>query len=211
MTNEKLHLGINTTDTFTAANGATSNYQDIFEGILRNVSYFAAHSGKRLSREDLEDMAQDAFTRAVMYHGSFDPDKCAKPQGFGNRIAENSKADLMNRLKKRAATFTGLEYCDEDGDEYVPYHIAGYRGAEFEADRAVEQAEMEELISETIGRLNEGYQELMKMYFQGYKTGEIAEELGLDPDVAYTRLCRAKKAFRNAAGAELEDYLDFDD
>lgn len=211
MKKEKLHLGINTTDTFTAANGTTSDYQSIFEGILQNITRFAERGGRKLRREDIEDMAQDAFTRAVMYHGSFDPDRCTKPQGFGYRIAENSKADLMNRLKKQAATFTDLEYCDKDGDEYVPYHIAGYRVDEFEADRAVEQAEMEDLINETIGRLNEGYQELMKLYFQGYKTGEIAEELGLDPDVAYIRLCRAKKAFRNAAGVELEDYLDFDD
>ena len=211
MTNEKLHLGINTTDTFTAANGATSTYQDIFEGILRNVSYFAAHSGKRLSREDLEDMAQDAFLKAVKYHGSFNPVKCSKPQVFGNRIAENIKADLMNRLKKHNETFTDLEYCDEDGDEYVPHHIAEYRGDEFKANRAVEKAEMEELISKAIESLNEGYQEILWLCLQGYKTGEIAEQLGLDLKAAYVRLCKAKKALRKAAGVELEDYLDFDD
>lgn len=204
-----LNLGINTADTFTAANGSTSDYQSIFEGILKNVSIFAGHS--KMSREDLQDLAQDAFLKAIQYHGSFDPGKCSKPQDFGNRIAQNCIVDALHRMERHDAAFSDLEVYDKDGDEKVPYRISGYRGDEFEADRALEQAEVEERVSAAIETLNKGYQDILWLSLQGYKTGEIAEQLGLDADIAYTRLCRAKAALRKALGTDLEDYLDFGD
>lgn len=50
----KLNLGINTTDSFTTADGTVVSYRDIFDGILTNANYIAAHPGMRL-RTDYTD------------------------------------------------------------------------------------------------------------------------------------------------------------
>lgn len=201
----ELKLGINTTDTFTAANGESAAYQDIFEGILTNIRCFAATSGKRIRKEDLEDMAQDAFLKAVLYGKSFNPDKCRKPQDFGNRIAENCKVDALNSISRHDATFTDVEFRDEDGDEFAPTYISGYRGDEYEADKEVEMKETEELVCKAIETLSKDYQEVLYLSLQGYKTGEIAEQLGIEPGIAYTRLSRAKAALRKVLREEYGD------
>ena len=201
----KLNLGINTTDSFTTADGTVVSYRDIFEGILTNANYVAAHGGRRLTREDIQDLAQDAFLRAVLYHNSFKPELSAKPQDFGNRIAENCKVDALNSISRHDATFTDVEFRDEDGDEFAPTYISGYRGDEFEADKEVEMKETEELVCKAIETLSKDYQEVLYLSLQGYKTGEIAEQLGIEPGIAYTRLSRAKAALRKVLREEYGD------
>ncbi len=200
-----LNLGTKTKDSFTTADGTVVSYQDIFEGVLVNVNYLAAHGGSSLSKEDIQDLAQDAFLRAVLYHGSFKPELCRKPQDFGNRIAENCKRDALQKAERLSGRFARLESTDFDGDEYVPMEIACCRSDEFEADRAIETEELEDRVSRAIGTLREPDRTLVTMSLEGYKTGEIAERLGLDPGITYTRLCRAKKALRKALGADFMD------
>ena len=60
-------------------------------------------------------------------------------------------------------------------------------------------------MSRAIDSLSEPYQRLVTMSLDGYKTGEIAKQLGLDPENAYTRLCRAKAALRKALGTDFKD------
>ncbi|HAK23037.1 MAG TPA: hypothetical protein DCM58_07120 [Desulfovibrio sp.] len=201
----KLNLGINTTDSFTTADGTVVSYRDIFEGILTNANYVAAHGGRRLTREDIQDLAQEAFLKAVMYHNSFKPELSAKPQDFGNRIAENCKMDAFHKVGRHNAKFTSLEVSDPDGDEYVPDTVAFYRSDEFGADRNLEIEELEDRVSEALDTLGEFQQMLVTMSLDGLKTGEIAKRLGLNPGNTYTRLCRAKKALRKALGTDFMD------
>lgn len=201
----KLNLGINTTDSFTTADGTVVSYRDIFEGVLTNVNYIAAHGGRTLTREDIQDLAQEAFLKAVMYHNSFKPELSTKPQDFGNRIAENCKRDAFKKVGRRNTRFTSMEVSGQDGDEYVPIRVAGYRGDEFETDRNLEMEELEDRVSGALDTLSESYQMLVTMSLDGLKTGEIAKRLGLDPGNTYTRLCRAKKALRKALGTDFMD------
>ena len=195
-----LNLGINTSDGFTAANGTRVSYQDIFDGVLTNVNCFASRGGTGLTREDIQDLAQDAFLRAVLYHDSFKPELSRKPQDFGNRIAENCKKDAFTRAGKHLAAFTSMEAGDEDGEEFIPRGIAGYRGDEFEADRNLERKELEDRVSRAIDTLGETSQTIVSLSLQGYKTSAIAKRLGLDLRTTYTRLSRAKAALRKALG-----------
>ena len=201
----KLNLGINTTDSFTTANGTVVSYRDIFEGVLTNVNYIAAHGGRTLTREDIQDLAQEAFLRAVQYHNSFKPELSTKPQDFGNRIAENTKRDAYHKVVRRNTRFPSMEVSGPDGDEHVPIRVAGYRGDEFETDRNLEMEELEDRVSGALDSLSESYQLLVTMSLDGLKTGEIAKRLGLDPGNTYTRLCRAKAALRKALGTDFMD------
>ena len=204
----KLNLGINTTDSFTAEDGTVISYQEVFEGVLANVNYLAAHGGRGLTRENIQDLAQEAFLRAVLYHGSFKPELSRKPQDFGNRIAENCKRDAFQRVGRHKDRFTALVVTDSEGEETVPIRVAGYRGDEFETDRDILTEELEDRVSSAIDTLCVPYQRLVTMSLDGYKTGEIAKQLGLDPENTYTRLCRAKAALRKALGTDFKD--DFD-
>ena len=180
-----LNLGINTSDGFTAANGTRVSYQDIFDGVLTNVNCFASRGGTGLTREDIQDLAQDAFLRAVLYHDSFKPELSRKPQDFGNRIAENCKKDAFTKAGKHLAAFTSMEAGDEAGDE---------------ADRNLERKELEDCVSRAIDTLGETSQTIVSLSLQGYKTSAIAKRLGLDLRTTYTRLSRAKAALRKALG-----------
>lgn len=204
----KLNLGINTTDTFTAEDGTVISYQNVFEGVLANVNYLAAHGGRGLTREDIQDLAQEAFLRTVLYHGSFKPELSRKPQDFGNRVAENCKRDAFQKVGRLNDRFAPLVVTDSDGEELIPIRISGYRGDEFETDRDILTEELEDRVSSAIETLCEPYQRLVTMSLDGYKTGEIAKQLGLNPENTHTRLCRAKAALRKALGTDFKD--DFD-
>lgn len=180
-----LNLGINTSDGFTAANGTRVSYQDIFDGVLTNVNCFAARGGRGLTREDIQDLAQDAFLRAVLYHDSFKPELSRRPQDFGNRIAENCKKDAFTKAGRHLAALTSMEAGDEAGDE---------------ADRNLERKELEDCVSRAIDTLGETSQTIVSLSLQGYKTSAIAKRLGLDLRTTYTRLSRAKAALRKALG-----------
>ena len=158
--------------------------------------------------QDAEDISQEAFLKAVMYHDSFKPELSKKPQDFGNRIAENCKRDAFQRVGRHKDRFTALVVTDSEGEETVPIRVASYRGDEFETDRDILSEEFEDRLSRAIDTLCEPYQRLVTMSLDGYKTGEIAKQLGLDPENTYTRLCRAKAALRKALGTDFKD--DFD-
>ena len=205
MKEKEINLGINTAETFVAADGTVVSYKEIFEGILANVKFQSEHNGWKLSREDIEDIAQDAFLKAILYHGSFDPSKSRKPQDFGNRIAENCKIDTIKKTVRHAETFRPTVFVDSEGEERIPIRIAGYRGDEFAADSGLCREEMEELIIKAIGTLNQGYQDILCLHLQGYESREIAEQLGCKPSIVHTKLCRAKAALRAALGEDFEE------
>ena len=204
MKNMELNLGINTTDTFTTADGTVVAYQDIFEGILSNINFQARHNGWRMSREDLQDMAQDAFLKAIMRHASFNASKCRKAQDWGNRIAENQKYDTRREVAIHASRFTTLEVQGEDGEERIPVKVLGYNGEEYAADYAFVKEERDIERARRIGQLLSAMEELDEQYrevlwltvSEGLKPKEIAEILDCTPNAVSVRLSKAKAAIR---------------
>lgn len=202
MRNMELNLGITTDATFTVADGTVVSYQDIFEGILSNINFQAQHNGWRFSREDLQDMAQEAFLKAIMRHASFNPSKCRKARDWGNRIAENQKYDTRRELAARASRFTALEVVGEDGKERIPVKVLGCNSEEYNADYAFVKEERDTERAMRIGRLlgamdglDEKFQEVLWLtYAEGLKPREIAEILDCTPNAISVRLSKAKAA-----------------
>ena len=209
MKNNKLNLGVETAATFTAANGQTISYQDLFKGARDNMDYYANHAGKHKCIEDLKDAAQDSFLRIVRRHESYNPEKGSNPHGFGSRVAENLRKDAVKRIAKHEQTFSSLTLTNEDGDEFEQSSIADYRCDEFEADHDLLEAESVELKKErdeylhkAMSTLKKSYRDVLELIQDDYTPGEIAETLGLKPNVAYIRIFRAKEALREALGPE---------
>lgn len=199
------NIHINTTATFTAANGQTVHYEDIFTGIAANIEAYSPKDGWYLREEDKEDLAQDCFLRVVRSHGSYNP-ALSSPRTYGNRIAENCEKDTFVKAARRAITFVPFELKDEDGEEYVPTQFSAC-GEEFEADREAISHEALSYIKEKMASLSESYRQVLELHLKGLKPKKMAERLGCTPSAAATLLCRARKALAKALGRQfLSDY-----
>ena len=197
-------LGIRTEDTFVAANGAVVRYQDIFDGIKKAFVMFASKNGDTIPDSRLQDAMQDAFKRAVKYHAAYDPSRGSNPKGYGYRIGRKVIINLLEDVKAKSEKGifkVGLtSYNEEDDEYYVTPEVEEFRGYEFAADHDLLVAELNERVERALSTLKELYRQPMELCLQGYKTGEIADELDITPEVAWVRLSKARKAFREALG-----------
>ena len=197
-----------TNETFTTKSGKQVRYQDILVGIDNEVRRYGFKGGRGLVKEDIDDLRQDAFKKAVISKGSYDPEKCHDcPEAYGYSIAVRCEHDAFRKAARRASTFTPYEVQDEDGESHIPILFSGYRGDEFEADRDLETEEAMSYINGKIASLGKNQREVLELSIQGIKPQKIAKILGCTPNAVSSRLCRAKQALAEALGAKfLSEY-----
>ena len=198
-------LTTHTNETFTTKSGKIIRYEDIFVGIDNEVTRYEWHGGKEMDPEDLKDLRQDAFKKAVVASkGSYDPDKGKHncPQAYGATIARMCERDAYRKSVERASRFTAYECGDETKEGYVPYEISSYRGDEFEAVRELKTKEAMSYIKDCMAKLSEGYRKVLELTMDGYTSEEISKILGCSVNAVYTRLSKARKAFAATLGRE---------
>lgn len=193
-----------TDERFVARDGSAVRYQEIFEGIDRTVRSLC--SG--LSREDREDLFQEAALGVVRSRSGFDPGRGNRcPQAYGAMAARNCAKDAFARNARRSAAFTPLEVRDEDGDYVTPASLSGLRDDGCGADGNLESSEALAYIEEKIASLSERYRKVITLQRHGYRPRHMAVILGCTPSVASLTLFRARKALLRALGAEfLSEY-----
>lgn len=183
-----------TNESFTTKNGKQVRYQNILVGIDKEVRRYGYRGGKELTREDLEDLRQDAFKKAVVSKGSYDPEKCHNfPEAYGYSIAVRCERDAFRKAVRHASTFSPYEVRDKVGG--------------FEADRDLETEEALSYINGKIASLDKKQREVLELSIQGIKPQKIAKILGCTPNAVSSRLCRAKQVLAKALGAKfLSEY-----
>ena len=192
-----------TNETFTTASGKIVRFEDIFVGIDNELRRYEWHGGKEMLPEDLENLRQDAFVKAIVASkGSYDPEKCRCPQAYGAAIARMCERDAFCKSVKRSQHFTAFEYGNEDKWESIPYKFSGYRGDEFEADRELKTKEAMSFIWDKMAKLGESYRKVLKLSLAGYTSKEISNLLGCSVSAVHSRLFKARKAFAAALGPE---------
>ena len=199
------YLTTHTNETFTTPSGKTIRFEDIFVGIDNEVGRYGRQGGKGMRHEDLEDIRQDAFRKAVVASkGSYDPKKGKHncPQAYGAAIARMCERDAFCKSVERAKRFTAFECGDENEKGFVPYEISGYRGDEFETDRELKTEEAMSYIMGRMAKLGESYRRILELSMAGHTTEEISHILGCSANAVYTRLCKARKAFAATLGYE---------
>lgn len=199
------YLTTHTNETFTTTSGKTIRFEDIFVGIDNEVCRYERQGGRDMRREDLADLRQDAFKKAVVASkGSYDPAKGKHncPQAYGAAIARMCERDAYCKSVERAKRFTAFECGDENDEGFVPYEISGYRGDEFEADRELKTKEAMSYIMGRLAKLGENYRKVLELSMDGYTTEEISKLLGCTANAVYTRLSKARKAFAATLGHE---------
>ena len=184
------HRNTHTNDTFTTINGKTVRFEDIFVAIDEEVTRYGFRGGQGMTREDLEDLRQDACKKAVASKGSYDPAKSHDcPQAYGYMIAKRCEINAFQKLIKAMPT--------EDVET-----ISESCGEEYEADRQLESKENLSFIQDKISGLNESYRTVLELCIKGCKPQKMASILGCTPGAASSRLFKARKALAEALGAD---------
>jgi len=206
-----------TNATFTTAKGEIVSYQEVFDSAKTSVEIYGKQNGWYLDEDDQKDMFQNIVFKAIKYHGSFDPAK-ATAKTWVNRIAGNVQKDSLNEFVRRVMLPVERKAAEEDNNgqecqqnktepqyqrrlEPILPDFERQADAGYAADREVETSEAEERIERAIASLNKRYQEVISLQREGLKPQKMAERLGCSADVAYTLLCRAKKALKRELGA----------
>jgi RNA polymerase sigma factor (sigma-70 family) len=206
--------------TFTAANGETVAYQPIFEAIVKSFECYYPTKGWFLSVEDMENLVQDTFLKAIKNHASYDPRK-SSPTTWASMLARSVQIDAFNRYCSREIipveqdTDQDVEtMCtpvvkyvrrrvpfmkkDEKGGDYLNPDCERPASGCYEADLLTERNEIKGMVNNALGSLSESNRQILSSNWEGAKPKEIAEQLGCTPGAVSTRLHRANKALKEA-------------
>lgn len=170
------------------------SYNEIMDYARSSVTYHSKKWKGFLSSEDIEDTIQEVAIKAWRKADTFNPEKSSLRTWIGY-IAFSTFIDAIRRKKREAEHFEGFTY-DSEGEEVTPYEITGYRGDEYNADKAVEMEEAFEAIEEVVASLSDTQQRVYKCLYEDKTAEEIADELGVDLRKAYYYVYSTRKALR---------------
>jgi RNA polymerase sigma-70 factor (ECF subfamily) len=135
------------------------------------------------SRDDAEDVVQDAFIRALRYIRGFDERQAFAP--WLNRLVVNTALDARRR---RAREATEPERRDTVSPAVSP-HLA------------LEREEVRVRFARALAALPPRQRVIITRFeVDGLSTAEIAEELGITPETVRWHLLQARRALRAPLG-----------
>lgn len=165
-----------------------------FEDLVRaNTGRLLAVARRLLpTEEDARDIVQEAFLSAFRSLPSFAGG--SKLSTWLHRIVVNAALMRLRtrRRKPEESLETLLPSFLDDG-----HHAERYSDWSEPADRALERAEVRELVRGQVERLPETYRTvLMLRDIEGMETEDVAAALGLTPNAVKMRLHRGRQALR---------------
>ncbi|MFC2137539.1 RNA polymerase sigma factor [Bacteroidota bacterium] len=133
------------------------------------------------SREEAEDMLQEAFSEAFLKLDSF-----RYESSFGawlKRIVINKCINEIKRRKAEVLYYDDLKQLDKDDDDFVNYE-------EIQLDV--------KKVHKAIEQLPEGYRIIFSLYLlEGYDHTEIAQILGISESTSKSQYMRAKNKIKD--------------
>lgn len=136
------------------------------------------------SKEEAEDIVQEAFTKIYMNANKFKKQEGAQFSSWGYRILINTALTHYQKQKRKGERQTEL---DEEIWALIP-------------DRNLRQFEKKEFadeIASVLSRLPETFAKALSSFFiEGKSQEEMAEEEGVSVGAIKTRVHRAKKEFK---------------
>jgi RNA polymerase sigma-70 factor, ECF subfamily len=174
--------------------------ESAFEDLVRSNSGRLLATARRLLRneEDARDAVQSAFIRAFQSLGRFREE--SRLSTWLHRILVNEALmKLRSRKGKEESIDDLLPSFQEDGHQVR--ETADWSDL---ADKALERAETAEMVNRLIGQLPESYRTVLVLRdIEGMSNTEIAEMLGISPNLVKVRLHRARQALRTLLEREL--------
>src|ERR1043166_5292009 len=171
-----------------AKDGDVSAFEQLVKRYDRNVFRIANHITH--SREDAEDVVQEAFLKAYSNLSKFQEQ--SKFYTWLVRIAVNEA--LMKLRKRRPERTVSLDEDIKTEDDSLPREVADWTP---NPEQQYSQAELREILSKTIQGLPSGFRTVFVLRdVEGLSTEETAEALDLSVPAVKSRLLRARLQLR---------------
>lgn len=137
------------------------------------------------SRDDAEDVVQEAFSKIYLYADRFEVQDGASFKSWGYRILLNTAFTRYQKVKKNRGAVAELEpeFYESLGDT---------------TSRQFEKFETSDMIVSALAKLPEQMARILHLqFFEGKTHQEIAEEEGISVGAVKTRVHRAKESLRD--------------
>lgn len=146
----------------------------------------------RCSREDAEELTQDAFVR---FYRAMDEYRGDAEWAFFEKIARNVAYNRIRAVKTGKRNMKTVDIDDPDVANNVPRASEGPDYAERQ-----EAALKVKLLHDAIAQLPPGQRECVRLWLAGFKYDEIARALRITMDAVKSRIRDAKKLLRARLG-----------
>jgi RNA polymerase sigma-70 factor (ECF subfamily) len=141
------------------------------------------------SREEAQDVVQEAFTKIYLNAGRFKKQEGASFSSWGYRILINTALTRYTRAKRRGERVAEL---DEEIWALIPDRNL----------RQFEKKELTDLVASVFSRMSPLFARALSLFFiEGKTQEEIAELEGVSVGAIKTRVHRAKQEFRKVCEA----------
>jgi RNA polymerase sigma-70 factor (ECF subfamily) len=168
--------------------GDVSAFEQLVKRYDRNVFRIAQHITH--SREDAEDVVQEAFLKAYSNLGQFQGQ--SKFYTWLVRIAVNEA--LMKLRRRRPERFVSLDEDVKTEDDSLPREVADWSP---NPEQLYNQSELRDILSRTIQGLPPTFRTVFVLRdVEGLSTEETAEALDLSVPAVKSRLLRARLQLR---------------
>jgi len=170
-----------------------AGHKELFMDLIRPYerTVYAMVFSLLANKEDAEDVAQEAFVKALAGLNRFRGEAT-----FGTwliQIAIN-EARMRNRKQRRVPMYS-LNDANGDAREYVPKDFEDWREI---PSTVLERAEIREALVRALGSLERHYREAFVMRdIHGLSISETSAALGISPGAVKTRLRRARLMLRD--------------
>jgi RNA polymerase sigma factor (sigma-70 family) len=170
---------------------------ELLAAIPRDEAAFEAFYGRYFERvtafaaqrcscaADVADVVAQTFVRLLSAAQRYDPGR-AQPSAFVFGIAANVIRDLHRSSARRHALVSklaGRDLLDDDDIERI--------------ETAIDAAQAAGAVNDALRELPVGERVMVELVAEGRTPGEAADELGISPGAAWTRLSRARRRLRD--------------
>lgn len=165
-----------------AAASDLTAFEGFYRRYVRRVAAFAAR--RCSSAEDVADVVAQTFVRLLEVAERYDPAR-GEPGPFVLTIAANLARDLHrhdSRQRDLVWRLSGPDMLDGDDIERV--------------EAALDAAAVARSFPQALDGVPPGEREMLRLVAEGRTPGQAADELGISPGAAWTRLSRARRRVR---------------
>jgi RNA polymerase sigma factor (sigma-70 family) len=159
-----------------------SAFEAIYDRYFGRVTAFAA---RRCScAEDVADVVAQTFAHLLRAAEKYDPAR-AQPSAFVFGIAANVVRELQRGAARRRVLVSKLAGRNLLGDDDIE-----------RIEAAIDAARTAGAVAGSLDEVPTGEREMLQLVANGRTPGQAADELGISPGAAWTRLSRARRRLR---------------
>lgn len=168
-------------DCMLSADGKNFSIRAISATIYDMAHRFAHTKGHSMDEYDIENLAQDVWTKVWSnFFTKYDSTKAPVEAWLWKIVWREGCDNLRDIIQNDLLHTGGMDECLE---------VASYDNIEETVNSHFQATAW----SRHIAAMDETKRKCMQMYADGYKSGEIAEILGIPADKVYRDICREKK------------------